>query len=54
MIAPSDSDELEPWRNMIRQLFDTINALERRIIDLELQLDSHRDPNPPDGYYFDY
>ncbi len=27
---------------------------EERIIALELKLDRSRDPNPPDGYYFDY
>jgi len=37
-----------------QDLLELIWKLEGRIIALELQLDRSRDPNPPDGWYFDY
>ncbi len=38
----------------ITYLLEIIKKLEERIVALELQLDRSRDPNPPDGWYFDY
>jgi len=37
-----------------QDLMELIWKLEGRIVALELQLDRCRDPNPPDGWYFDY
>ena len=37
-----------------QDLMELIWKLEGRIIALELSLDRSRDPNPPDGWYFDY
>ena len=44
-------DEFDEFCDIMRIL---IVQLEERIVALELKLDRSRDPNPPDGYYFDY
>ncbi len=38
----------------IESLIEIIKKLEERIVALELKLDRSLDPNPPDGWYFDY
>lgn len=35
---PEDHPELEAWRNAIRRLFEEINNLEDKILNLELEL----------------
>ncbi len=49
-------DEFEDYldANIYEPLLEMIKKLEERIIALELKLDRNRDPNPPDGWYFEY
>jgi len=46
---------IDPFDDIkVKYLEALIKKLEERIVSLELKLDRRRDPNPPDGYYFDY
>jgi len=54
MTMKDERTEAEAMWELIRVLDVRNKKLEERIVALEFKLDRSRDPNPPDGYYFDY
>lgn len=53
MTIKDERTEAEAMWELIRVLDVRNKNLEERVIYLERKLDTSRDPNPPDGYYFD-